>query len=64
LVEDCLYCALVVCVLRKVEEDGFRVGVGVLGRVDPCEILFFDKDWVVRWGDRVEGEGALKVMTD
>ena len=46
--EDCSDYGLVVAIMREVHEDGVRADVGGLCRVNPCEVLVLDEDWVVR----------------
>ena len=42
--EDLANCSLMVSVMREVHEDGVSVAVGVLCRMDHCEILVLDED--------------------
>jgi hypothetical protein len=35
--------------MREIHEDGVSADVGVLCRMDPCEVLVLDEDWDVRW---------------
>ena len=46
--EDCSNCSLMVGIVGDVHEDGVNADVGVLCRMDPCEVLVLDEDWVVR----------------
>ena len=45
--------------MGKVEEDLVGADVGVFGRVYACEVVVFEEDCTVRWGQRGEGKGAL-----
>jgi hypothetical protein len=45
--EDCSDCSLVVGIVRDVHKDGVSADVGVLRRMNPCEVLVLDKYWAV-----------------
>ena len=49
--------------MREVHEGGVGADVGVLCRMDPCEVLVLDEDWVLRRLKRSECEGTLEVLT-
>ena len=51
--------SLVVDIMWEVYEDLVGADVWVFGRVYAREVLVFEKDRVVRRGQRCEGEGAL-----
>ena len=38
----------VVVIMREVHEDGVRAYVGVICRVNPCEVLVLDEVWAMR----------------
>ena len=61
--EDCLDYGLVVGIVGEVHEDGVSADVGVICRVNPCEVLVLDEDWAMRRLRRGECEGTLEVLT-
>jgi hypothetical protein len=46
--EDCSDYSLMVGVMGEVHEDGISADVGVLCRVNPCELLVLDEYWAMR----------------
>ena len=61
--EDRSNRSLVVDIARQVHEDGVGSDIGILGRMNPREILFLDEDFATCRRQRSEGEKALKVLT-